>query len=210
MPGSFENGIREVRRSMTRRTLVSSPTFSRAISKPIKSGDVASKDSTGHDPPTIRQIAFGSSASRDRRPILAFRRSIRRIGTLNLASLRAAVQSDIDAFRATRLPSGTTHFVSDFSGRTYLVQDVEVDHVPTFQEIVSRFYSARGIDVESLLLTRAVDEKSEPAWRSEAMIGEFRAYHRGFELRLVSSLENQSDIKRLVARSASLGEKEGG
>jgi hypothetical protein len=136
--------------------------------------------------------------------------SIRRIGTLNRASLRAAVQSDIDAFRAARLPIGATHFVSDFSGRTYPVSDMEVDHVPTFQEIVSGFYSERGIDVENLLLTRAVDGKSEPAWRSEAMIEEFRTYHRGFKLRLVSSLENQSDIKRRAARSASPGEKEGG
>jgi hypothetical protein len=45
--------------------------------------------------------------------------SIRRIGALNRASLRAAVQRDIDAYRAARLPADSTHFVSDFSGRTY-------------------------------------------------------------------------------------------
>jgi hypothetical protein len=128
--------------------------------------------------------------------------SIRRIGALNRASLRAAVQPDINDFRALRLPSGATHFVSDFSGRTYPVKVAEVDHVTAFHEIVGRFYSGRGIDVESLLLTHAVDGKSEPVWRSEALIDEFCAFHRGFELRLVSSIENQSDIKRLATRPA--------
>jgi len=123
--------------------------------------------------------------------------SIRRIGALNRTSLRAAVQAEINAYRAARLLDTSTHFVSDYSGRTYPVGEAEVDHVPAFEEIVRRFCGERGIEVETMLLTRAMDGQSKPAWRSEAMIEDFRAYHRGFALRLVSSRENQSDIKRI-------------
>ncbi len=123
---------------------------------------------------------------------------IRRIGALNRAALRMAIQSDIDAFRKLRVPSGVVAFVSDFSGITHPVESLEIDHSAPFEWIILEFYSQRQIDIECLLLTLPVDGSSLPVWRPEACIEEFQSFHRGFPLRLVSALENQSEIKRLA------------
>ena len=121
---------------------------------------------------------------------------IRCIGVLNRSSLRAAVHPQIDDFRRQRLSACNTHFVSDFSGQHHPVDQADVDHVPPFEDLVREFFSERGVDIESTLLTRSVDGRSEPAWRDEPMIDAFRARHSLHRLRLVSKRENQSDIKR--------------
>lgn len=133
---------------------------------------------------------------------------IRRIGALNRAALRMAVRPDIDAFRKLRVPSGAVQFVSDFSGITHPIEALEIDHDPPFDSIILEFYSQRQIDIECLLLTLPVDGSSLPVWRPEACIDEFQSFHRRFSLRLVSTQENHSEIKRLAnqARRAGAGD----
>ncbi len=121
---------------------------------------------------------------------------IRCIGVLNRLSLRAAVRAQIDGFRQQRLSACGTHFVSEFSGKSFPVDQADVDHVPPFDDLVRNFFSDRGIDLDTTLLTRSVDGKSDPAWRDEPLIDSFRALHSLHQLRLVSKRENQSDIKR--------------
>jgi len=121
---------------------------------------------------------------------------LERIGRLNRQALRAAVHPEISEFRNRRLASAGSHFVSDFSGKSFPVDEAEADHVTPFNEIVAQFFGARGIDIENHMLTRAVDAQSEPVWRDEALIAAFRKFHSPFPLRLVHRRENQSDIKR--------------
>jgi hypothetical protein len=121
---------------------------------------------------------------------------LERIGRLNRQALRAAVNPEISAFRNRRLASAGSYFVSDFSGKSFPVEEAEADHVTPFNEIVAQFFGTRGIDIENHMLTRAVDAQSEPVWRDDALIAAFCEFHRPFPLRLVHSRENQSDIKR--------------
>lgn len=130
---------------------------------------------------------------------------IRRIGALNRAALRMAVQPDIEAFRKLRVPFEAEQFVSDFSGITYPIESLEIDHSPPFEAIILEFYSKRQIDIECLLLTLPVDGSSLPVWRPEACIDEFQSFHRRFSLRLVSAQENQSEIKRLANQTRRAG-----
>ncbi|MDP3072292.1 MAG: DUF3223 domain-containing protein [Opitutaceae bacterium] len=127
---------------------------------------------------------------------------IRCIGVLNRLSLRAAVRVQIDAFRRQRLSACDTHFISDFSDKPFPVDQADVDHVPPFDDLVTNFFSERGIDLDATLLTRSVDGQSDPAWRDEALIDAFRALHSLHRLRLVSKRENQSDIKRAARPAA--------
>lgn len=123
------------------------------------------------------------------------------IGQLNRKALRAAVHPEISAFRNRRIADSASHFVSDFSGKPFPVEEAEVDHVTPFDEILGQFFGARGIDIETDMLTQAVDARSEPVWRDEALIAAFREFHRLFPLRLVHERENQSDIKRTSSRT---------
>lgn len=128
---------------------------------------------------------------------------LNQIGRLNRQALRAAVHPEISAFRNRRLAGAGSHFVSDFSGKSFPVEEVEADHVTPFDEIIGQFFDMRGIDIENHMLTRAVDAQSEPVWRDDALIAAFREFHRPFPLRLVHRRENQSDIKRASNRADS-------
>ncbi len=125
------------------------------------------------------------------------------IGLLNRQALRAAVHPEISAFRNRRLVGAGSHFVSDFSGKSFPVEEAEADHVTPFDEILRQFFGVRGIDIENHMLTRAVDAQSEPVWRDDTLIAAFREFHRPFPLRLVHKRENQSDIKRASNRPGS-------
>ena len=125
---------------------------------------------------------------------------LEQIGRLNRQALRAAVQVEISAFRNRRLAGADTYFVSDFSGESFPIEEAEVDHVTPFNEIIGQFFGIHGVDIENHMLTRAIDARSDPVWRDEALIAAFREYHRPFPLRLVHRRENQSDIKRMSKR----------
>lgn len=118
------------------------------------------------------------------------------IGRLNRAALRAAVSSDIDAFRRTKLASGSPHTVSEFSGKSFPTEEMEADHITPFAEIVRTFFEPLGIDVGNYMLTQAVDAQSEPVWRDPQRIEAFRVFHARFPLRIVHRSENQGVIRR--------------
>jgi len=122
------------------------------------------------------------------------------IGRLNRASLRAAIDGQVEAYRLERLADATGHFTSDYSGKVYPIAEAEVDHVRPFAEILDAFFQARGIDLEHFMLTLPEERRSEPVWRDPALIESFQEFHRGFPLRLVQRRENQSEIRRDAAK----------
>ena len=75
-----------------------------------------------------------------------------------------------------------------------------VDHVTPFDQIVDQFFGILGIDLNTTLLTAAVDAPSAPVWRNPQLTADFQKYHRGFPLRLVHRRENLSEIKRAALR----------
>ncbi len=117
------------------------------------------------------------------------------VAQLNKLSLREAVAPQVEAYKAARVAACTTTFASDFSQKEFPVSEAAVDHTVPFDSIIDQFFSTRGIDITTELLTRSVDASSKPVWRDEALIVEFTEFHRGFPLRLVHSRENLSEIK---------------
>jgi hypothetical protein len=118
-------------------------------------------------------------------------------GPLNRRSLRMLVRQVIEAYRMKRLGAHGDEFTSDYSGAAFPVAEAVVDHHPvTFEEIVLRFADQEGIDVDVDLLTRSVDCCSDPVWCDPTLPDRFLAFHNDFDLRLVHSRENLSQIKR--------------
>lgn len=118
------------------------------------------------------------------------------VGRLNRASLRQAVRADIDAYRRRRLGDSGDTFISDYSGKEFSIDEAAVDHVTPFEEIVSTFFEARGVDVDTWMLTLPVDAQSLPEWRDVELIEDFRTFHATFPLRLVHRDENAGAIRR--------------
>ena len=118
------------------------------------------------------------------------------IGSINRASLRMLIAPQIEEFRSKRLAGPSRTFTSEYSGRVFPVEEADVDHVTPFEKIVSDFFSAKEVDIETTMLTESADRKSTPKWRSIKLRDEFLDYHRRFPLRLVHRRENLSDIKK--------------
>lgn len=118
------------------------------------------------------------------------------IGLINRASLRMLISPQIEAFRANRLSGELRTFTSDYSGKDFPVDEADVDHVIPFEQIVTNYFSARKIDIETTMLTESADRKSTPKWKSIKLRDEFFEHHQGFPLRLVQRRENLSDIKK--------------
>jgi len=118
-------------------------------------------------------------------------------GPLNRRSLRMLVRPVVEAFRLQRLASCGVEFISDYSGSAFPIDAAVADHHPvTFEEIVMRFASKEGVDIDVELLTRSVDCSSEPAWCDPELPKRFLDFHSVFGLRLVHSRENLSEIKK--------------
>jgi Protein of unknown function (DUF3223) len=121
---------------------------------------------------------------------------VQSIGVLNRQSFRAIIRPQIYAFKDMRLAGCTDTFVSEYSGETFPISQAHVDHEIEFEEIVKRFATAEGIDLEAELLTVSCDARSEPKWRDESLAARFLEFHPKFRLRLVSKRENLSDLRR--------------
>ena len=122
---------------------------------------------------------------------------------LNRASLRELVRPQIEAYRLKRLAAtDQVLFTSDFSGRTFPVEEAAIDHHPPFDQQIERFFSNREEDPRSEMLTVPTDSSSLPVWRSPALANDFLAYHSECPLRLVHSRENLSAIKRIHNQQA--------
>jgi hypothetical protein len=118
------------------------------------------------------------------------------VGRLNRQSLRAAIKPQLDEFKMGVLSLCTDSFVSEYSGTVFPINEAVVDHVTEFDTIVQEFFTVKGVDIESELLTKSTDQRSEPVWRDPALLVDFLAYHKTFPLRLVQWRENLSEIKR--------------
>ncbi len=118
-------------------------------------------------------------------------------GPLNKRSFRMLVRPVVEEFRLLRLAPCGTEFVSEYSGKSFSVEEAVVDHHPvTFEEIVARFAERESIDIDGQLLTRSMDCCSDPVWCDPDLPNRFLDFHAGFSLRLVHSRENLSEIKR--------------
>ncbi len=117
------------------------------------------------------------------------------VSSLNRQSLREAIAPQMDAFKSRALAGCGDTFISAYSGRAYPVGEAVADHVRPFEQIISEFFAARGVDLSTELLTRSVDARSKPTWRDPQLITDFLAYHSRHELRLVHARENLSEIK---------------
>ena len=118
------------------------------------------------------------------------------IRTLNIQSLRQAVEPFVTKFKKSRIGNATS-FVSDYSGKTFDVDVAHVDHEVPFEKIAEDFFQSAGCPLGDALLTRSTDHTSKPTWIDERLIERFVAHHEGFKLRLVASMENQGVIRRL-------------
>ena len=121
---------------------------------------------------------------------------LQNIGRVNRMALRMAIRADLDVFKAQALAACGESFVSDYSGKTFPVAEAVADHVILFENIVGQFFAKRGIDLETTMLTRSADQKSDPVWNDPALLANFLAFHRTFPLRLVQRRENLSDVKK--------------
>lgn len=121
------------------------------------------------------------------------------IGRVNRLALRMAIRGDLDKFKIEALASCGETFASGFSGREFPVAEAVADHVTTFEEIIVQFFTSRGVDIETAMLTRSVDRRSDPAWIDPLLLEEFLAEHRRYPLRLVHWRENLSEIKKTAA-----------
>lgn len=117
------------------------------------------------------------------------------VGRLNRQSLRMAIKPQLDAYKSQAIQPNATVFKSEYSGKEFPTVEAVVDHKITFEEIVQGFFKSKGIDLQSELLTRSVDQTSEPIWRDPILLEEFLEYHAEFPLRVVHKQENLSDIK---------------
>jgi hypothetical protein len=119
---------------------------------------------------------------------------------LNKQSLREAIADQISEYRSKVINPQQTTFCSEFSGIKYPISEAVIDHVTPFDDIVSGFFKEKGIEIETVLLTHSVNASSKPIWKDQILINEFKEYHRKFQLRVVSKIENLSDIKRSLSR----------
>ena len=116
---------------------------------------------------------------------------------LNRQSLRMLVRKPVEAFRRNRIKHCGNEFVSDYSKRSFPVEEAVADHFPlTFEEIVVRFANAEGIDLDREMLTQSRECRSEPTRCDAGLPKRFLDFHSQFGLRLVHSLENLSAIRR--------------
>ena len=116
------------------------------------------------------------------------------IGVLNRQSFRQLVRPMIEEFKQRRTSSSST-FVSDFSGATFPVSEVHVDHEIPFDNILLDFAAAEGFSIETKLLTMSCDACSVPVWIDSTLPERFLQHHAKYPLRLVHRRENLSDIK---------------
>lgn len=121
---------------------------------------------------------------------------IKKVGSLNKQSLREAIAPQLAEFKSRKLAKCAASFVSEYSGKVFPVAEAVADHVETFDSIIERFFQARGIDINTEMLTKSVDATSSPVWRNPSLIQEFLEFHGAFPLRVVHARENLSDIKR--------------
>lgn len=121
---------------------------------------------------------------------------MRNVGHLNKQSLREAIAPQLANFKSRKLMGCIDSFVSEYSGRVFPVAEAVADHVEPFDSIVVQFFSGRGVDIETELLTKSVDASSSPVWRDPSLIKEFLNFHAAFPLRLVHARENLSEIKK--------------
>lgn len=116
------------------------------------------------------------------------------IGRINRRSLRHAIRHHVEEYKRRHLTGDA--FVSEYSGKTFPRDEAHVDHVIPFEQIVTEFFSANGIDLEKELLTESVDASETPKWKNQVHIDAFIEHHRHAPLRLVSAQENMSDIRK--------------
>lgn len=121
---------------------------------------------------------------------------IKKIGHLNKQSLREAIAPQLADFLEAKLAACVTSFVSEYSGKSFLLSEAVPDHIQTFDSIVEEFFATRGMDIHTEMLTRSVDATSSPVWRNPSLIEEFLVFHARFPLRVVHWRENLSEIKR--------------
>ena len=123
------------------------------------------------------------------------------IGRINRLALRMAIRGDLDRFKSEALARCGETFVSGFSGKEFPVAEAVADHVTTFEEIIVQFFTTRGIDIDTAMLTRSVDRRSDPVWIDPLLFEQFLTEHRRYPLRLVHWRENLSEIKKTAATS---------
>ncbi len=124
---------------------------------------------------------------------------LQEIGRVNRMSLRMAIRGDLDLFKTQALAGCGDTFVSQFSGKLFALEEAVADHLVPFETIIEKFFGERGIDLGTVMLTRSVDQKSDPVWVDEVLLSEFLTFHRTFPLRLVHWRENLSEVKKSAA-----------
>lgn len=117
------------------------------------------------------------------------------VGARNRQALRMLVAPDCDAYKNDRLANCESEFVSDYSGRSFPLDQASVDHVVPFETLITDFFSSHNVDIDTEMLTYSVDKSSTSQWKKDDLIKAFLAYHDKCKLRLVSQRENLSDIK---------------
>ncbi len=122
---------------------------------------------------------------------------IESIEKLNVESLRTLTRPDVDAYKRKKIAECATTFISEFSGKTFSIDQLDVDHITPFEEIIAQFCQQENVDITAKLFTQTVDIISKPVWIDSAFATRFTKFHRPFPLQLVSSKENRSDLKIL-------------
>jgi len=120
---------------------------------------------------------------------------LRKVGQINMLSLRKLVQDQVEIYKATRLVGSEDFFISDYSSEKFPINEASVDHEPTFEEVIERFFLNRSENPQTTLLTKACDASSIPVWRDERLASDFRNFHSKCSLRLVTKTENLGQIK---------------
>lgn len=113
---------------------------------------------------------------------------------VNKESFRKIIKYQIDAYKS-RFNGGKT-FRSEYSGDIFPYFQMHVDHVIPFDVIVRRFCELSGLDLSSEVLAKSADNNLTCELVDAGMTEQWRRFHKLFPIRVVSSFENLSTLKK--------------
>jgi hypothetical protein len=116
---------------------------------------------------------------------ISFKNCFRNVWQLNQHNCRELIRPQIEAWRINFIETNTEepkYFTSEFSGNRFPINELEIDHYPTFKSLVETFFNLKGIDPHKDRLP----VESYPDWE--------KFHKENCSLRAVTIRENRSDI----------------
>jgi hypothetical protein len=112
---------------------------------------------------------------------------------------RSAVQTQVDDFKQETF-AGQMTVPCAVTGRPITIRECHVDHDPTFESLLNRFLSERGLTLEQVQVRETVDGMMVTELASEDLMLDWQRFHREHaRLRVVHWRVNLSELRRKPA-----------